>query len=214
MRDESEAEAIQFDGRLYSAGDLFDVLRDAASGFVPTDDREIALDPVGWAAAFVRDLRDTSLWAALSEALETLLLSDDEKEARFAAQVARIVGVMPGRSICRALASQSQRGRPEIVAELAWTMAMASISDHEFVYSPELRDVLMRAPSALGLIMVVSGHDAEWFVENAGTIFVQDTAEAARQLAYARIGALRTPHFTEDLRGALEARRPDLAPLW
>lgn len=214
LTDQPGSEAVEFDGRVYSAGDTLPVLRDAAAGFVRSDDRQIAFDPTGWAAAFVRALRETPLWPALSAAMETLMLSDDDNEAQFAAQVARITGEMPYAITSRAIAKQSQFGRPVIVAELAWTMVSVSISDHDFAYDPALRDVLIRNPSALGLILVVSRFDAAWFVEHAAAIFLEDVNEAARQLAYARIGAVGNPQLTEHLRATLEARRPDLAGLW
>jgi hypothetical protein len=188
-------------------------MRDASLGFVPSDDPQIAFDPVGWAAAFVRRLRDTPFWPALSEAVAELLLSENENEAHFAAHVTRITGVMHSCIMSRALVKQCQYGRMEIVAELAWAIASASIADQENTYDPALRVALMRFPSALGLFVVVSRWDARWFVEHAAAILAEDVDKAASQIAYAQMGAVREPWFAADLRARLATSRPDLAPL-
>jgi hypothetical protein len=213
MMEQTAPAAVEFDGRVYTADNLLRALRDAALGFVPSDDPHIALDPTGWAVVFVRALRDTSLWPALSEAVAELLLSENENEAHFAAHVTRITGVMHSCIMSRALVKQCQYGRMEIVAELAWAIASASISDQENTYDPALRVALMRFPSALGLFVVVSRWDARWFVEHAAAILAEDVDKAASQIAYAQMGAVREPWFAADLRARLATSRPDLAPL-
>jgi hypothetical protein len=213
MDDNPASDTGEFDDHVYTAGDLSQVLRNAAQGLVPSDDPAIAFDPVGWTVALVRALQGSSLWPALSAALAELMLSHDEKEARFAAAVGRLAGVMGSGILAHALAKQSQYDRTETVSDLAWATASLAISDPSYRYDPLLRAVLMRVPSSLGLIMVVSRFDAAWFVERAASICAQDVSEAARQLSYAEIGAGGAPQFTAELRAALAVRRPELVHL-
>lgn len=213
MDDHPPSDTVGFDGHAYTADDLPRVLRDAAHGLVPYDDTAIAFDPVGWTVAFVRALRGSSLWPALSAILAELMLGDDEEEARLAAAVGRITGVMGAEITTQALAKQSQYGRTETVTDLAWAMASLAMFDQHYRYDPLLRTVLMRVPSSLALIMVVARFDGAWFVEHAATLCAQNVSEAARQLAYAEMGAGDAPQFRADLRAALAARRPELVPL-
>jgi hypothetical protein len=214
MRAQPAPPAVEFDGRVYTPANVHGALRDAAGGFVPSDDPDVAFDAIGWAAALVAALRDTHLGPALREGLAVLLSGADERAARFAAQVARITALLPPGVVSRAILIQSSHGHTGAVDELAWALAAGAGADPDFEYDPILRPVLLRAAAPPGLVMLAARYDGAWFVEHAAAILARDMEEAERQLAWAEIGAASTPQFRARLRAEMAAVRPDLAPLW